>query len=1807
MATGDKGGAAAPPVAPVSDNNPRMQPRKPPPAAKPAPKEQPGRSPQGPAPVQPQPIDPPHPVLQAAGFQGPVSDFNHRVETIVPAYQQAHGGQIPAPGLVLDIARSPVAPTDYNKLFEPSFLDPGMARLSGAVAKQATPTTVRPDGLIVQHTPITTIMQNVQPLSDNSAPMQPLTPQEMLKAHPWVPQEAGFIPGINFGATAHAAGVLLGYGVGNQNGQMTVGGMTLDELQHHMDVARFAPGGTVAQRNAAGALTRTPEYAKAEAILPAILTMKQSQQTMQDKYPAWFKGLPVTGNWNDDWSRALHRFQSSATYYQAADAQIAKDNYLTTAELPVAWKRKQDLINSDPRAATAAAAIPLAFFGNGQSIANFITGGAAEANWGLLNVPTNVLHTVSGTARTIFAGASAISDAAKSNLAYMTKFLQEVAPAVIGEHVSLEQAHVAAGKAAEQNPTWLRAIYPDLPTSKDEPGWLKGIDLASNFVVDIWAGNKLVPVGSSVRIGDYAGLASNRVARQGTKWAFNGAKQGGNAAVGEMSAAIQGGETLNRVAAPLIRDGNMSLAQYRQHVSDLYHHGTTDINGETINVAKGEREYVFRSLSQKERPNPSGIHRQIKASLDSYEQVLRDSGKVGTDNAANMFSGLRQLFGHAVQTRARIMDPKAPENLYNWTVTHLGDRELAYRVRNDLVVMRSKDDIPGIQKLVKGLNERYAAENPVKTKGGIEVPLAPSGPELASESLSYMTLLDKRLPDTAMMTGGEKVMVELENKARQMNAFLNHWGAFHRQLIIGVPLGGESLFYKHAFADTTRRFVGGGGAMFNLNKQEKAWKGEVENFFHGDPQAMLDHGASKAQAIMGEQQWIKRSSPESIKDFTTHGAMTGPQMDAAGGFVRRQIATDALQAFRLSSRSDVSPLFRYVWKDRFQQNKIAADSRFVEKSAELKASLKGERLTAALSDLKKEFAQERAEVLWRNYQDIQEAGSKVGQPDLLSHLQQVAIENIGPKSDTAIGKEIKKLGAEIKVGDAVATTSHFDNVMQDWIGKLMYFNKLNRRVMFEKVFYQSYGEMRKAGWDPENAIAASTSIARDRTVYHMLDFSNMLQVEQNLRWVSYFATKHRLYWTWIAQQFAHKPLLAAAVADIGNQLDRGNVNMNLGQFRLQAPVERLFWVNNTDLPETSALVDFGAHLIPDIVKEGGVGQGFAADFAQQTATQGNVFTRDDQAIFDLIHYIKGVSGGNASYAKVTANMSPIQLSSFNKEMHNYILSYRAEHNGRYPGINDALNATHLRSFAQELWRANLFLPVTFQKTPGLGEMGTPPEVTRLMTEYHKITDPAKARDFLAKNPKLTDSFGASGNQEVWLHNAPLWDAFRKATLARDGAMDNIREQLDSGVSFTVLAKQAKQVSTDYRQALYEIRKTDAAWPGNATYPKGEVSAIGQITQQGPWATQLDGDPLAANAFLHQHTPNIPQRQLDKHTVTAQIQYWRDEIGNLHDLGFKKSGLPQKQWRDAITALNQKIAVFNSLPKNPTSQMESAYFSRYWKPYDKMRDRLNAYKGATSSADKDAADALAREIQARYDHPVEVTDPVTGKKVTFPSPVAYGYTQLTPLEYHTALANAAQSQWDHLPNYEKNLLGVKTPTSVAAGWAVYEKLVSEHNASPSSESLHQIQRERGAKFVDKGGILPNGEHVDPHPGFYKDFLFAQRPKIERWQATSLYQSMPDNLKQQLNERIPAPGGSLPGIIEAAKLVISHVKAEGYKNYRLKQWRAYVKDTVVPWLNEPAQKQLKDELAKYGPLDRVNPLTGQKEPVASDFLNTLVSSN
>jgi len=1779
-----------------------------------------------PAPVQQpqQPVDePPHPILQQHGFNGGIQQFNQRVQAVHDDYQNSYG-QPPTPGLVLDLAKSPLNTGDFSKLFTVP-KDPLAARARGAV--NSTPPekqlVVRHDGLVEQNNPIAArLIANEKTSTPNvAATPNPTSPamakyQALQKQHPWVAMGMLPIGDNDVEKFWNAVSYAQGHPAAAQ--PLKVGGETLQQYQQENVLGESLVGarpgenpGLVSQGYGKPASTENLDTTAAlrarQGVAQGVTTVRAAQDALKKVAPDYFANLPSSGFINQDWAKALGQYQTSPQYFRQQTVRLAHDNHFgsNTSAFINAWKTKQAAIKKQPFLANFIAHQPLALFDtrtHGAAVINLLSGNTK--GWGWANVPTVGLNVITNTAGLVFNEAAGTVDQAKIDASYVTAYMQAIMPknvsipgtAITGEGLTEKQAREKAAKVLFEKPTWSRVIDPNLGTDKDWIPFSKQAAPIFNAAVDLWIGSAKF-TGEEVAAGDIASASSSRYLQNKSAFAFNSLKKGD---LGGAVASLEGGRGAENLAAALesgVKDGSVSQQQFQQHVSELYAQGHTTVGEARINGP------LLNSLRTKDLPTPgrigttaSKVHQTVKSVLDNFENSMRARKQVGaTSHAADLVASVRQQFARAAPANERraIFDTRTPDDVYNWARVNLKDQKVAAGLRDDFIRLRAKDDVQGITDLNNKMRALYAKAHPDSEIA--RTPLeATQGPQIESESRTYLTF-----PKS------------IETRAQSINAALNKAGRLHREVIVSgspnplifplVPGFGESLLYKHAIADTARRVVGGGG-VFGITGELKGAKAAVEAYAKEDPEALRLLGVNRDSAVAGENRYITGQKPTDTVNFNTGEKLnlatnrpleTKAAQEAAGGYLRRLISSRALKAYQASTASDLGPMIDLIQNDKELQSLLYKDARTFTPSTKFQKIPDGLELpTGAEVAVKGNVryvrwpegavpqpirfggltATEAAEALYKRYQDVEKAGFEQGMTDPLGDAQALLIRSLGPKADQKLGKWIDDNQMNFPVRDGLVPRKQFDDVMQAWIGRLMTANKWNRGKIYDHVLYSTVNDLTKAGWEMKDAVPVAADLAKAQTVYHMLDFSNMLQVEQNLRWLSYFATKHRLYWTWILRQAARRPGLDALVGDAQDHLDKnGNLKLPLSVagYNLAIPAARLFWANATEYPQTSPVVQ-GAFEYGKGILEGHGPAGAVNDaLGSLTSTSGNLVTRDDQAELWAIK-LAGVTSGKipATADSVTLGLSPSQQQQFFHAVNEYSAFYKAKH-GDWPTEQDAVRHVLVGQTASTFWNTNLFLPVTVTKA----DQKVSGSVQKLLSEYGHIVNPVKKREFLDQHPEVALHFGVNEDPAVFLHNNKLWDQFNAA----QNALANSRQQVYQGilkngqVTAADLENESK-LSAQWAKTINKLQLEDAAtWPGNSQFPAGKVSD-NQVVTPGPWGKALEGDPYASRAFLHQVFPNIPPAKLNGHTVGETVVQLQAESRRLalvknNLAAAKKLGYADlESVKTRLSAISQILAPFYAYPKDAPAKLEDEYYSKYVTPYIQQR---TAKTNAIALAPEDQQDALRSSLRAwkdSHDHPVYIN--VDGKRIKFPSVVQIGWARLPGPTRHQALAQAVTGDWSHIASYEKTLLGVKTSPGVSQGWSAYYDTVGEYNKNPGNSSLVASQKTSLAKQIDK-----------VYPGFYKDYLFAQQPKVDRYERTTLYQQMPKTEKAQFDQYIGGP----------AKQLSKAIKANGNRNYYEKSWRNYVETEVQPWLQ--SQPALRNELSLYGP----------------NFLNTLVSTS
>lgn len=1660
-----------------------------PPPKKPVP---PLKVPTQPSSVKPAPQvqDPPNPVLQRAGFNwGGIQTFNQRIQAVAQAHQSAHG-TLPPAGLALDVVRSKVDPSDYTNLFNPAYGDPRASSALGAVNqhKQANPSdyfVTRPDGVQQPNT----ALYRMAAATVAAHPEAPESLPHFLKQYPMVEMGALPIPSSKDVSTA------------------------IDILNQPAPHTQALPG-TPAAEASQFAIQARQEQLHNDAHL--VGTLRQAQTELNT---AMGTTLPVTGIFNQTWTDALSNWMKTADYakqeltYQAQQEGFGNN----VAAYTKAWHQKQKA-TSKGLTGWFMAAMPLALFGHGSGWDNLVS--IPEYLKGPSNNPLNIgLHGLTRTAGLTMDTIGGTVSQAKADLAAGTTLVAEV-NGYGTKRLTYDQALQNAKKQIHANPTWMRALgFGRVPVN--ETGWLLKFDQATNVLGDLVLLRKPGFTGEDVVAGDVAKAAKSTYLNTSAKWAYNDMAAYGKDGIGRASARLESGQGARELvarSAAQIKSGDMTLEQFQQHVAELYANGSTTVKvGDKAATVSGP---LLDSLRTNKLPTPNrgwlATKNKLRNWVDDYDA---STSPLAPEKAQAFVGSLRSAVGHYVPSRVGYMDNILPERVFNFVVKNkLGDNTaaLANQLESQLVRFQGTENIRGIQAVQRKLEKLYFDKYPAGAQPSDE----PFQAVLSTEAPSVFKFPKGGEPEV------DKGFSAIEANARKVNATLNKIAMLHARVILsGVNLfsglGGFSLFWKHLVGDTLRVEIGGGGVITGLDGEVRAAKAEIDEVANSDPRLSRMVGAFRERAVKGEANWVlNRGGNALTRSFTTGEKFNqGNYMAAAGGYLRRMVDDPAFQAYQ----SGDDALTQLVLHDKTYRGMWKA------------AKAKNPDMTA----------EEYGALIAERYKNVE--GSLASKNLTLTDLRDFYNSERGAHADKELGKWIKdnKVDFDVSHGQ-VEHVGTFDHVTGWWVGNvIMKPNKLNRGRFAENVLARTYADLRNAGWEKADALETSTSVAAALTKYHMLDFANRLQIEQDLRWVSYFATKHRLYFKWVMGTFLRHPVYAAAVFDFQKTLNgQGGWTLpfKVGGTKWQVPLERLVWVPGREYDETSPL----ALAVFNFIKSGG-----NLDQVVQGAvgTDGNVITRSDTAVVLGTKLMKIEAGkAAATYGYAVQGLDSTTAGYVTSALNEYQITYQLEH-GHYDSEQHAVKKVLLAQAGEEYWRANLPLPM-------VPEQDRTQEQDQL-AQFMQLTDPRARSKFMADHPGFSDNFGVYSDPKTNLHNRTYFQRWTKAIDAYRSARTSLyAEAKQTGKWTSDMEVQRRALNASLNKTRNQLLIDDAQQAGINT--RGLVPN-GTTVPFGPWGKVVNKDPIFdVTHALNTLFPKLSGSVADDVIGPLQKQM-QAELSELNDPKYvTASGYTVEEVKTRKVELLQKLQVFNSYPSDALGAVrdkyQTQYVNKYWAVYNTKYNAVNNLP----SGERKAADASFRAWRDSQDEPVKVNG------IQFPSPVRMAWATLDPVTRQERLSYLASKPLTDLADYELDLLGIKHPKNVSAAFSALD------------QALQTFREQHPGERADIPAAVKAINKQPGYEGLYSFYVnVLSEPRVRQFQATSVYQNMPSNVRDSFDQ-IASSAADVAKLIKAAKAA-----QDGTANQYASQWRQIVKTKIEPWIDLPANKQLKQYLVPMGP--------------------------
>lgn len=1636
-------------------------------------------------------------MLQSYGFHGSIQDFNRRVEITTKAHLDTLGYR-PSPDLVLDVARSPLHDEHLPRLFLEAPRSKRLARLrpekfvKDGFYDPENDLETRDDGLLYKRPLLGRDTDKFHPEE-----LRQVEFAQLRRDFPTV--QAGALPMGDLGVSVESAVRSLNKLAGEGQIDVRSGGMTLAEWDRQAKL--------LAQNQ------RIPDSVE---LRRAVQTIADAQRQLNK----WMRtDLPVTGEFNDDWLRALSNWFKSRDYFRkVAESQAKQAGFESVESYEKAWRAKQTSVKKHGASVHFLNAMPLRLFSAGddpigvfKSLFDYVTVEGATYNpfnphfWN----PSTPLHALTRSGGLLLRGIGGTVDEVKASAAAGTKFVAEWETAGFGGDQTLDEAHDKARKRFQENPSWLKIFLPDFDP---ESGGEKALDTLTNVALDLILLRKPRFTGERVRSGDLRAAKDSTYLRYASNWAYNDLKKHGRDGIGRASSRLEGGlgaKQLVTRAEPLIRNGKLTRERFQEHVEELYAYGSTTlprIGGASV-TASGSALGSLRTGKLPSKGKPGRAWDQARTSIretaDDLDSALRRSNFTGTDLAANFISGTRARFQHYVSGSRGFFDEKLPERVHDYVIREFGDASLANKWESAIVRAQATDNVQAILQVQRKLEGLYATKYPHR-KGIDQDPFAPV---LATEAPSVF-----RFP-----AGGERefdgILGTLIGEARKGNAKLVTIAQYHARAILAglpgsFPFAGMSLFWKHAIADTLRRATGEPGFLFGSTSGMRRAKREIDGLANTNPQMSRQLGGFRARAKLSETRWLLNRGGGAGQATTYRtGEKLGKSnyMEAAGGYLRRQLDDDALTAYRQSSGGlGLAPLVDLVLHNRTYRG--------MWKSA---------RRNPASKQLS---AEEYAELVFAKFRSVEDGLLAAGKnwDDALAVLR----AHRGATVDRALGKFINnnRIDFEVKSGQ-VEMMGAFDRYSSWSIERIMTFNKWNRAELGDRTMYRTYDEFRKAGWPERAAFDAAVDIAERQVVYTMLDFANRLQIEQDLRWISYFATKHRLYWKWVLGTFSRHPGYAAAVHDFRDALnERGEIEFNLAGFDLKVPAARLVWVPGREYSEFSPLALAVGGFVTDPSIEG-IAEAARGNF-------GNVLTRNDT----VVKFGYKLASGTSTYGGALEGLDERTKAFLAYRINSYQTDFYREH-GHYDTEANAVRKALWESLAGEYWRANMPLPVL----PATGEN----EGQKLLRQFMALVDPAKRRKFLDQHPELGLYFGIYEDPTVYIHNKRYWEKYNHARDQRDAARAQIfRQAKEDGFTPELNARRLKadgEFNKLYEQLLLEDARTG-----------GGLVADGKVVRPGHWGRQVKVDPLIdPRKRLKYLFPGLKPGEFDR--IPGQVvKELRSELSRLRDTGFAATYGDEQEVKARIRQILEQIEVFQSFPSDALGEVQRKYqrqhVNSYWRENDQWYERLEK----TPSSEKGVLYADFRAWKDSQDQSVTVDG------VKFPSPIRMAWAMMDPATRKERLARLATAAWAHLADYEKELLLDRkmTKKQMSRAWAELEK------------ALDQFRKENpGAKVFDEQILSSNPQSLvrqlnRDYPGFLLDYLASRKPKIDRFEQTVLYRDMGAAVRVEFNELVGVP----------AKLTAQAIRQHGSAQYYLGYWRRYVRDEARPKMSPSLRKEL-----------------------------------
>ena len=1675
-------------------------------------------------PKQPEAWKGPHPFLQGHGFNGDIQSFNRRVQMAHDGYANAYK-QEPSPGLLWDVAMSPkVFDEQINDLFKVPLSQRDTKAQQWHLESQHNGDAlhVREDGK-VQPTNMLTAFRGARAFGPpEEPPRNPnahvLPVEEFHKRYPMIMD--GYTGMLPFGGQ-------FWKDVGESQGNPDRFKQQLGFLSNKqaLQVANQAQDyqlsqeaqGEAAIAYATGHTGKALEETAGKNVKPLIgeafksnrrdaVHRNQARQEWLLKHDpsGLFQGLQANGVFDREWMVKYDQWSRTPGAAYLAMQQIAKQNYFAPTpagikNMEAAQALKTKMANDSKKWSEKfqIEATPLRFFADhnavmGEPLTPHNAGQLLKDFWKYEDTGTSWLWPVAalqGGFRFAKLGFDTLSggfNQVTADANGLTTLAGKGIPAIM-EGKSTKQIANMFAQAVKENPDWLRVLgFGYLP--KKLTGDAAFLDGVGNFIISsaiamTMRGPGYWKVGEDVPL---AKLQGNLAVKLMTRLAHSNIKAGD---LWRAEQVLGPGDAERFIVAVEkdIKSGKLGHEDFHNLTARYVKDGRVEYNGKEFNRPILPQLHTDKIPKSVTKLTLQQLGPQLRKGLNNLElQALHAGGAFGSVGEKALRS-IRGLFGLASPggKSLHMFRPDMPARLESFIVNKgIAPHDEATQIVNQFIRARSRDNLPQMQKVLKGVAKAYRDKYPDATFA--------SAPEfermLETENLTYFRFPSKPLANFK------------DEPGRAFMDAMNKIGSYWRSQILAT---GPGLFYKHLTRDTAAALMGG-MKLRQSTEMMQAWD-VARGIMRDNPELFRQYSVSRKTLAGAETRYMLRNDGFAEGRTDTWNLQEAihesPELrqeyaDRAAGHMHRLLTSKAYPAFREALQTgSMEPLVNVILRDK-QFRHLLNRERGVAKQVQEKvranfpapgdSEIEFHENVALRNMLKRNIvhkeATEYAKLIFQRYKSVLDEGKSHQLANVLDDVEKMLFAKPGT-SDKDIAKYLLDHDLNIRVtGGTPVAMNKWDKTTGQLIRAYMSPNRFNRARMFEHVFQQNYSNMLKMGYDPKEAFSSAVHISEHQTMYHMLDFSNMLEFEQKFRGFLPFFTKHRLFVKWLVARIAQHPYMAVPVSEIGKHLDPyGRLNFSFHGVPLNLSLSRLMWLNSEDLPVTVP----GAEFVPYLNKMGLTPE----------------ITRFDSLIGAWIHGV----GSGWNYKSVTAHMNPYDVRRLDKYMAVYAIHYRMNHGESAPvSESEALKYAMIRAgffggMTRDLIVNGAYLsPVTFSSPQ------TPGPIKKLDDEFSKLMNenPAKARAFLDKHPEAGLGWGMTQNFELYNHVTQYWGLYDQIHSKYLKVEQRFSQQVLAGKPMTAedYAK-VRKAQLEYDQGIQHLLVQDARnWTQDAGgYKAGVVDQSGLISNYGPWGTLFLHDPIGSvNKLIAQFGGRKAFSSKDLHDIYGYdlqgLQYAIDH--------YKELGLDTQARGDMIQKLNRIEGVYH-VTGTPTlysaySQARSKFESKLIGLYDKAKNESGYAKAVT-------------EYQARQlilENYANSTIKYKGKDVKVLPFAEFNLATKTPQELSVQIwKNMVGFSYSTLTFDQKQLLGIKTTPQVDEGWGIFNSWVADYQQQYGKEASSSV-REQLAVAVNR-----------TNPGFYRDWKIAHLPKafVLLYYAKGAFQGQYGDLWKQLATR------------------------------------------------------------------------------------------